>query len=213
MSIQDCAKSPTSSAGARGENFTLLRCPLAINSVIPRYETRHPPLRNCSFAGLLRGTYLESVTAMPAGRSEGFTLVELMLVVGLVAVLAAATAPSIIEGMRQFEVTTASQQVASTIRLARYQAVGKNMTVRVRFDYPAGGQYQILDGSDADVISSAKMLLNGAAFSAISGDIEIDPQGRVTALSGTLPATVTVANSADSKTISISRGGRVELPQ
>jgi hypothetical protein len=54
--------------------------------------------------------------------------------------------------------------------------------------------------------------LNGAAFSAVSGDIEIDSQGRVTALAGTLPATVTVANSADSRTISISRGGRVELP-
>ena len=149
---------------------------------------------------------------MPPERSEGFTLIELMLVVGLIAVLAAATAPSIIEGMRRFEVSTASQQVASAIRLARYQAVGKNMTVRVRFDYPTTGQYQILNDADADVISSARLLLNGAAFSAVSGDIEIDSQGRVTALAGALPATVTVANSVNSRTISISRSGRVELP-
>jgi prepilin-type N-terminal cleavage/methylation domain-containing protein len=149
---------------------------------------------------------------MTRARSGGFTLIELLLVVGLVAVLAAAAAPSIAEGMRQFSLTTASQQVASTIRTARYQAVGKNMTVRVRFDYPDDGQYQILDGSDADVMSSARFLLNGAAFSSVSGDIEIDSQGRVTALSGALPATIVVENDAATRTISVSRSGRVQLP-
>ena len=132
---------------------------------------------------------------MSAARNDGFTLIELMLVVGLIAVLAATTAPSIAGGMRRFTLTSASQQVASTIRTARYQAVGRNTTVRVRFDYPDVGQYQILDGSDAEVIGSAKLLLEGAAFSAVSGDIEIDPQGRVTALSGAMPATIVVGGS------------------
>ena len=151
---------------------------------------------------------------MSGARRDGFTLIELMLVVGLIAVLAAATAPSIAGGMRRFTLTTASQQVASTIRTARYQAVGKNMTVRVRFDYPDEGQYQILDGSDADVISSAKLLLKGAAFSAVSDDIEIDPQGRVTAVGGSpMPVTIVVGGpDVDTRTISVSRSGRVELP-
>ena len=87
---------------------------------------------------------------MSAARNDGFTLIELLLVVGLIAVLAATTAPSIAGGMRRFTLTSASQQVASTIRTARYQAVGRNTTVRVRFDYPGSGQYQILDGSDAE---------------------------------------------------------------
>jgi prepilin-type N-terminal cleavage/methylation domain-containing protein len=212
VSAQGCAELPTPPAREHGKNLAPSMNSRPTKFVISRYETRHGALKTNGFAGLPHGTHLESVTAMALARSEGFTLIELMLVVGLIAVLAAATVPSIVQGMRQFEVATASQQVASTIRLARYQAVGKNMTVRVRFDYPATGQYQILDASDADVISSARLLLNGAAFSAVSGDIEIDSQGRVTALAGTLPATVTVANSADSRTISISRGGRVELP-
>jgi prepilin-type N-terminal cleavage/methylation domain-containing protein len=212
VSSQGCAEIPTSTQGTSGKKLVPFVNVATTKSVIGRYKTRHAPLRHAEFTGVPLGTHLESPLTMTPGRSGGFTLIELMLVVGLIAVLAAATAPSIIQGMRQFEVNTASQQVASTIRLARYQAVGKNMTVRVRFDYPDDGQYQILDGSDADVISSARMLLNGAAFSAISGDIQIDSQGRVTALAGSLPATVTIANSADSKTISISRGGRVELP-
>jgi len=150
---------------------------------------------------------------MVRGKSDGFSLIELLFVAGLISVLAAATVPSIIEGMRRYALLTASQQVASTIRTARYQAVGKNRTVRVRFDYPAAGQYQILDDADADVISSARLLIKGAAFSAVSSDIEIDPQGRVTALdAGTLPATIAVATTSGSKTITVTRSGRVELP-
>jgi hypothetical protein len=61
-------------------------------------------------------------------------------------------------------------------------------------------------------MSSARFLLNGAAFSTVSGDIEIDSQGRVTALGGALPATIVVANDAASRTISVSRSGRVQLP-
>ena len=150
---------------------------------------------------------------MVRGRSDGFTVIELLLVAGLISVLAAATVPSIIQGMRRYALLTASQQVASTIRTARYQAVGKNRTLRVRFDYPSDGQYQILDDADADVISPARLLMNGAAFGAVSGDLEIDPQGRVTALAGALPASI-VVSGADSatRTISVSRSGRVELP-
>jgi prepilin-type N-terminal cleavage/methylation domain-containing protein len=149
---------------------------------------------------------------MSSARHDGFTLVELMLVGGLIAVLAAATAPSIAAGMRRMTLTSASQQVASTIRTARYQAVGRNTTLRVRFDYPDAGQYQILDGADAD-IGPVKPLLQGATFSAVSGDIEIDSQGRVTALSGGMPVTIELTGpDADTRTISVSRSGRVELP-
>ena len=181
--------------------------------MIARYGTRHRRFVIHGFAGVSDGTHFVSAHDMRAARNDGFTLIELMLVVGLIAVLAAATAPSIAGGMRRLTLTSASQQVASTIRTARYQAVGRNTTVRVRFDYPDDGQYQILDASDADVISSAKLLLEGAAFSAVSGDIEIDPQGRVTALSGSMPATIVLAGpDADTRTISVARSGRVELP-
>jgi type II secretory pathway pseudopilin PulG len=135
-----------------------------------------------------------------------------MVVVGLFSVLAATTAPSIIEGMRRFALTSASQEVVSTVRTARYQAIGKNMTLRVRFDYPADGQYQILDSADADV-GPVKYLPKGSAFNAISGDLEITNEGRVSALAGTLPATIELANvDGGTRTISVWGSGRVELP-
>ena len=177
--------------------------------MIARYRTRHTRSVTNDFAGVSSGTPFVSAHGMSATRHDGFTLIELLLVVGLIAVLAAATVPSIAGGMRRFTLTTASQQVASTIRAARYQAIGKNATVRVRFDSPDDGQYQIeiLDGLDPNV-GPAKWLPEGAAFSAVSGDIDIDPRGRVAT-----PVTIVLAGpDADTRTISVSRSGRVELP-
>ena len=196
----------------QGKNLVRPASLVPTKSVIARYRTRHRRSVTHDFSGVSDGTHLVSAHDMKAARNDGFTLIELLLVVGLIGVLAATTAPSIAGGMRRFTLTSASQQVASTIRTARYQAVGRNTTIRVRFDYPDAGQYQILDGSDAEV-GPAKSLLEGAAFSSVSGDIEIDPQGRVTALAGTMPATIVLAGpDPDTRTITVSRSGRVELP-
>ena len=72
-------------------------------------------------------------------RTDGFSLIELMIVVGLIAVLAGVAAPAVAAGMRRYSLITASQQIASTIRAARYQAVGRNVRLRVRFNHPQNG--------------------------------------------------------------------------
>lgn len=156
---------------------------------------------------------------MTRARSDGFSLVELLVVVGLISVLSAVTVPSIAQGMRQYRLNSAMQEVAGTIRTARYQAVGRNVTLRVRFNFPAAGQYQVLDTADA-AVGNVKVLPGDTAFGEISGDIAIDPRGRVTALSGALPATIDVAHASDveegidgdTRTISVTSSGRVQLP-
>jgi type II secretory pathway pseudopilin PulG len=149
---------------------------------------------------------------MTRGREDGFTLLELLLVTGLIVVIGGATVPTVAEGMKRFALTSASQQVASTVRAARYQAVGRNTTLRVRFDYPSDGQYQILDNMDAEV-GPIRFLPQGASFESISGDIEINSSGRVTALAGALPVTIVVTNTEGAtRTLSVAGSGRVELP-
>jgi type IV fimbrial biogenesis protein FimT len=144
-------------------------------------------------------------------RTDGFSLIELMIVVGLIAVLAGMSAPAITAGMRQYSVISASQQVVSTIRAARSQAVGKNVTLRVRFNHPAAGQYQVLDGADA-AVGEVQNLPEGADFGAVSGDLEINTSGRVTPLGGAAPTTIVVTNGDDDRTITVSASGRVQLP-
>ena len=136
-----------------------------------------------------------------------------MIVVLLISVLAGAFAPAITAGMRRYSLITASQQVVSTIRSARHQAVGRNAILRVRFNYPAAGQYQVLDAADA-AVGDVQYLPEGADFGAVSGDLQIDTSGRMTNLAGN-PTTTTIVVSNDdgqSRTITVSASGRVRLP-
>jgi Tfp pilus assembly protein FimT len=66
-------------------------------------------------------------------------------------VLASVAIPSISGGPQAYEVLSAGQQVASTIRAARWQAVAKNKNLKVRFDYPDDNQYQVVDEADTAV--------------------------------------------------------------
>lgn len=140
--------------------------------------------------------------------SSGFTLIETMLVVALVGVLAGIAAPAVAAGMDRYEVISASQQVASTIRSARYQAVGKNMVLRVRFDYPEAGQYQIVDEDD-NAVGTVKYLDDDISFGDFT-DLEFSTAGRLT--SGVATSLVVTNGDANhDRTIAVSRNGQVEL--
>ena len=145
--------------------------------------------------------------------AAGFSLIELLIVVGFVSVLAAMSGPPIQAGMARYALLSASQGVASTIRTARFQAVARNQILRVRFNDPAAGQYRVLDAADSPV-GDVQVLPAAAAFGSISGDLEIDPEGRVTPLTGPSPATIVVSNgdTDQDRTITVSASGRVQLP-
>lgn len=155
---------------------------------------------------------------MTRSHTHGFTLIELLMVVAMVGILGVVTVPAVAEGIRQFRLNSAGQQVASTIRTARYQAVGRNVGLRVKFNFPEDGQYQVVDLMD-DPIGNVKILPEGTAFGDVSGDIEINVRGRVTPLAGALPVTIEVAHASDvdadidgdAQTISVAGSGRVQL--
>jgi type II secretory pathway pseudopilin PulG len=140
--------------------------------------------------------------------SCGFTLVDSLVVVGLIGILAAITVPTVTSAMKMNAVTSAGQMVASTIRAARYAAISTNRTVRVRFNCPSARAFRIVEtiGTAADSSSNRcnndaypypdpnaqvlpdvdgpVMRLPGATSFAIAQDLEIDSNGRVTPLIG-----------------------------
>lgn len=161
--------------------------------------------------------------------AAGFTLVEALIVSGVVAILAAAAAPSIGSSIRLYALNSSAQTVASTIRSARYSAVSKNRTVRVRFNCPAANQFRVVEvvgitaaDSAADRCSETTypypdpdsavapnldgpvvLLPSDAQFGALQ-DLEIDATGRVTPQTG-CPACVTAASPA---TVVVSNGSQ-----
>lgn len=141
----------------------------------------------------------------------GFSLIEILIVVALVGVLAGIAAPTVTAGMKLYTINSAGQQVTSTIRAARFQAVGKNTKLRVRFNYPAAGQYQVvLNSNGTTAVGDVQNLPDGVSFGA-SADVQIDTNGRMTPGATAATITVTNGNESQNRTITVSTSMRVQL--
>ena len=146
---------------------------------------------------------------MGLGGPAGFTFIELLIVVALVSVLAGISAPTVAAGMERYEIISAGQQIVSTIRAARLQAVSKNMILRVRFNFPADGQYQIVDADDT-AISEVRSLDDDITFGEDVADVAFTTSGR---LNDVAPVSVAVTNGHEEfdRTVTVSTSGQVRL--
>jgi prepilin-type N-terminal cleavage/methylation domain-containing protein len=75
---------------------------------------------------------------------RGFTLMEMIVVVALIATLGAVALPVLSESTNRNAVWTASEQIGGQIRQARLKAITRNQNFRVAFDCPSTGQYRVL---------------------------------------------------------------------
>ncbi|HET6898976.1 MAG TPA: prepilin-type N-terminal cleavage/methylation domain-containing protein [Vicinamibacteria bacterium] len=73
--------------------------------------------------------------------AAGFSLVELLIVVAIIAALAAVSLPSIGRYIRNFRIKGASQQVATELNVARSKAIMKNVNLGVVFAVVSSTQY------------------------------------------------------------------------
>ncbi len=150
-------------------------------------------------------------------RYGGFTINELLMLVAVASTLAGMSLPMVGGAMREYQMNSSTRQVAAEIRGARFTAVAKNRTMRVRFNCPGPGQFRVVEftgnaGIDNDQnrcnevnypfpdpnpnaapnADGPVMYLNDdAAFGAIQ-DIQISTRGRVAPLAG-CPAACAVA--------------------
>ncbi|MGD2271325.1 MAG: GspH/FimT family pseudopilin [Desulfobacterales bacterium] len=74
-----------------------------------------------------------------SGGKSAFTLVELMIVIGIVALLTAVTVPSLIFWLPKYRLNSAVNELQATIQAARLRAVKDNARVVVLIDPNADG--------------------------------------------------------------------------
>ena len=97
-------------------------------------------------------------------RIAGFTLVEIMLVVAIGGTLSAVAVPSIGAALRRYKMNTATRTITAEIRGARFTAVAKNRTMRVRFNCPGPGQYRVVEVTGNAAIDNAANRCDETAY-------------------------------------------------
>jgi prepilin-type N-terminal cleavage/methylation domain-containing protein len=76
---------------------------------------------------------------------RGFTLLEVVLVVAVIAVISAMAIPGVLNTTRQIRVSASAREVERELQVARMKAVKSNRAIRVRFNCPGAGQYRITE--------------------------------------------------------------------
>ncbi len=97
-------------------------------------------------------------------RIAGFSLVDIMMVLAVGGILSAVAVPSIDGAMRRYRMNTATRTITTEIRAARFTAVAKNRTMRVRFNCPGVGQFRVIEVTGNAAIDNAANRCSETAY-------------------------------------------------
>jgi prepilin-type N-terminal cleavage/methylation domain-containing protein len=168
--------------------------------------------------------------------SRGFTVVEVLLVATIAAVLAAISMPMALSAIQIYRLNGAARQVSNEIAAMRLTAVTKNRTMRMRLNCPDASMYRAVEWTGTAAIDTAanrclptaypfpdtdsatapnadaalRYLPQGITFGAVQ-EIEISTLGRVTAVTGALPAQIEVSDGTTIRRLRIGATGQVQI--
>jgi len=75
----------------------------------------------------------------------GFTLVDMLATVAIIATMAAIATPQLFDGVDRMRLGMSARDVERELQFARLKAVSTNRPMRVRFNCPVAGQFRVVE--------------------------------------------------------------------
>jgi prepilin-type N-terminal cleavage/methylation domain-containing protein len=144
-----------------------------------------------------------------SAKQAGFTLLEVMAVVGVIAVLLAVALPNLLAILDGLRLSDGARQLASELQLARMKAISQHTKYRISFgSYPATTySLEKHDGTVFALESGPVALPDGITVTTVSPSVsEFQSGGTVNTTS-----TITLSNGSASKQIEVNLIGRVKI--
>jgi type IV fimbrial biogenesis protein FimT len=162
------------------------------------------------------------MTLVGVPTARGFSLIELLITVGLVGVMSAIAAPSFTASNGRSRLYTATETIQLQLRSARLAAISRNRPVRVAFNCPVAGASRLLTVTGNAAVDDAANRCttnqpnDGAAIylptKVTFGNVprlEFSGRGIVTAQGATVPMSFTVSYGNDTRTVFVTAIGRI----
>lgn len=164
---------------------------------------------------------LTQLSRIRGGR--GFSMIELMVGIAIVAVIAALAAPSFKALVANAQIRTAAQALHDGLKLARVEAIRRNQ--RVTFVKAAGAGWTVSvdsplevvqtrsagEGSAAATVASTPAGGTEVSFNSLGRVIDPGAAATITRLDVSVPTSVLAPTLAKNLRITVSSGGAIRL--
>ena len=80
-----------------------------------------------------------------AAGNAGFTLVDTLATIAIIATMAAIAAPQMVDGVDRMRLGMSARDVERELQFARLKSVSTNRPMRIRFNCPVAGQFRVVE--------------------------------------------------------------------